>query len=211
MPAERPSNRFERQAWRAGYRAVAGVDEAGRGALAGPVVAAAVMLAPGERIPGIDDSKRLTPQQREELEQVIQERALGWAVGVASAEEVDELNVLRATERAMAGALRLLRPVPDYALVDGRPVRGLPVASQAIIHGDARSVSIAAASVLAKVERDRIMCALHGRYPEYGFADHKGYATRQHGEALLQHGPCPIHRRSFEPVRLSAQGRLGLD
>jgi ribonuclease HII len=211
VPAERPSNRFERQAWRAGYRAVAGVDEAGRGALAGPVLAAAVIIAPDEEIAGIDDSKRLTPRQREELEHLIQERALGWAVGIATAEEVDELNVLRATERAMAGALRRLRPVPDYALVDGRPVRGLPVPSRAIIDGDARSVSIAAASVLAKVERDRIMCAMHGRYPEYGFADHKGYGTRRHSEALLQHGPCPIHRLSFEPVRLCAQGRLRLD
>ncbi|MFQ6096758.1 MAG: ribonuclease HII [Armatimonadota bacterium] len=206
-----PSSEFEDRARRAGYALVAGVDEAGRGALAGPVVAAAVILPAHREIPGLDDSKRLTPSAREALRAEIQRHAIGWAVGTATPAEVDELNVLRATQWAMAKALERLRPSPHYALVDGRPVRGLPVPFCALIDGDARSVSIAAASIVAKVERDRIMCKLDQRFPGYGFAQHKGYSTRQHRLALRLHGPCPIHRYTFRPVRLCAQTRLALE
>ena len=198
----------EQQAWSAGARRVAGVDEAGRGPLAGPVVAAAVVFMPdflraeaARSLAGLTDSKKLPPRQRDffyGLLQTCAEADIG--VAVVSAEEIDSLNILRATHLAMARALEEVSPRPDLALVDGLPVKGLPVPHRAIVGGDAVSLSIAAASVVAKVTRDRLMVEWAARYPAYGFERHKGYATRAHLAALRRHGPAPIHRRSFAPV-----------
>ena len=200
--------RFERQAWTKGYTRVAGVDEAGRGPLAGPVVAAAVVFDPGflqrsasEILRGLTDSKRLSKSRRDYFFELLCGRPeIGIGVGQANVEEIDTRNILRATHLAMARALANLNPPPDHALVDGRPVPGLPCSFTAIVGGDGRSLSIAAASVVAKVTRDRIMVDLDGRYPDYGFARHKGYGTPEHLQALRKYGPTPFHRRSFEPV-----------
>ena len=200
--------RFEQEAWSAGARRVAGVDEAGRGPLAGPVVAAAVLFereyleAEAQRaLAGLDDSKKLPAARREffhDLLSACPRACIG--VGSASVAEIDELNILRATHLAMARALAQLAPPPDLALVDGLPVKGLPVPHRAIVGGDAASLSIAAASIIAKVTRDRLMVALAAEFPAYGFERHKGYGTPAHLAALRRHGPCPAHRRSFEPV-----------
>ncbi len=180
---------------------VAGVDEAGRGPLAGPVVAAAVILPEDFAPCGLDDSKKLSPARREKLFAAITAAAnVQWATSEVGAEEIDRLNILRATHLAMARALNGLPIKPRHALVDGLPVRGLPTEHTAVIGGDGLSLSIAAASIIAKVTRDRIMLALDAKFPQYGFARHKGYGVRQHLEALKIHGPCPIHRRSFAPV-----------
>ena len=200
---------FERQAWGQGVTRLAGVDEAGRGPLAGPVVAAAVVFdrvfLEAEQygcLGSVNDSKILTESQREALYARI---TGGWhcvfRVGVAGTDEIDRLNILRATHLAMARALAAISPAPDFALVDGLPVPGLPCPSLSVVHGDGRSLSIAAASIIAKVTRDRMMMELHQRYPEYGFARHKGYGTKVHLQALLELGPCPEHRRSFRPVQ----------
>ncbi|MCX8090781.1 MAG: ribonuclease HII [Verrucomicrobiae bacterium] len=208
------SDRFlhERTLWARGLTHVAGVDEAGRGPLAGPVVAAAVMLPrrwAHEGLPaalrGLDDSKRLTATQRERFFAFLTACPdVRCAIASVDAAEIDALNILRATERAMLQALAQLQPAPDHVLVDGRPVQSLPWPQTALIGGDARSYSIAAASVLAKVTRDRMMLEFHARWPMYGFAEHKGYGTAAHRAALAAHGPCPIHRRSFAPVRNAA-------
>ncbi len=187
---------------------VAGVDEAGRGPLAGPVVAAAVILDPRRRIRGIRDSKVVEPQEREELAIKIRGSALAWAVAWADVEEIDCLNILQATHLAMRRALIGLHIHPGHVQVDGNlcpSFAGLPMkcSYEAIIDGDALRTCIGAASILAKVTRDRMMVGLDAIYPNYGFASHKGYSTPQHYEALDRHGPTPIHRRSFEPVRLS--------
>jgi len=184
----------------AGWVRIAGVDEAGRGPLAGPVVAAAVVLPEGVELAGLRDSKCLAEPVREQLHTLVLEAALGWAIGVASPAEIDQINILRATHLAMARALTQLSPSADGALVDGLPVRGLPCPHQAIVRGDACCASIAAASVLAKVTRDRLMHALDAEHPDYGFARHKGYGTREHLKALRELGPLPCHRRSFRPV-----------
>lgn len=192
----------ERVLWAEGYRCIAGVDEAGRGALAGPVVAAAVVL-PYEGVPpGIDDSKALTPAQRERLHAWILARARGVGVGVVEASRIDEINILQATQEAMRLAVEDLPPGlgVDIAMIDGLPVLPFPLPQVAIVGGDALSASIAAASVVAKVTRDRLMQAYDAVYPEYGFAAHKGYSAPQHLAALRTRGPCPIHRRSFRPV-----------
>ena len=196
---------FEREAFAAGFRRVAGLDEAGRGPLAGPVVAACVVLPPADGVPavleGLTDSKQLTAKQRDRFFRIL--RGLpGVSIGVgrASVAEIDRLNILRATHRAMARAAAALRPPADFLLVDGLPVTGLPCPSRAIVHGDALSLSIAAASVVAKVTRDRLMAAADRRHPGYGFALHKGYGTASHLEALRRLGPCAAHRRSFRPV-----------
>ena len=199
---------FERQAWEQGYRRPAGVDEAGRGPLAGPVVAAALVFERTfleaeqyGRLQGITDSKQLTVAQRERFFALLTacpHVAIG--VGLADVEEIDALNILRATHLAMRRALAALAPPPDFVLVDGLPVPDLPLPSLALIRGDSRSLSIAAASIIAKVTRDRRMCELDREYPDYGFARHKGYGTKVHTEALLRHGPTPLHRRSFRPV-----------
>jgi len=200
---------FERQHWQAGYSLLAGVDEAGRGPLAGPVVAGAVAvprdLLESESdalLQGLTDSKKLTARRREAFFEILTRHpGIMIGVGEASVEEIDSLNILRATHLALARALGALAVTPDHALVDGRPVNGLPCSSTAIVGGDGVSLLIAAASVVAKVTRDRQMVVLDGLYPQYGFAKHKGYGSRAHMQALFEHGPSPVHRRSFRPVR----------
>ena len=188
----------ESQLRKRGYRAVAGLDEAGRGPLAGPVAAAAVIL-PGQcSLPGLNDSKKLTERQRERLYDQIVEQALAYAVGWADEREIDEQNILNATFLAMRRAVEGLRLRPDYLLIDGNLCRGLEeFEKETIVGGDAVCASIAAASILAKVSRDRRMCQYDAQYPQYGFCRHKGYGTLQHRQAILQYGPCPLHRRSF--------------
>jgi ribonuclease HII len=184
-----------------GFFLVAGVDEAGRGPLAGPVVAAAVMLPDDFCGEGFDDSKKLSAARRESLFLVLTSHArVSWATGEATVEEIDRLNILRATHLAMARAVAALPREPGHALVDGRPVRGLPVPHTAVVGGDGLSVSIAAASIIAKVTRDRLMAELDKIYPQYGFARHKGYGVPGHLDALRRHGPSPAHRRTFAPV-----------
>jgi ribonuclease HII len=200
--------RYERQAWSAGSRRVAGVDEAGRGPLAGPVVAAAVVFprdfleAESERsLGGLTDSKKLPESLREHFYGLLMGSPdILIGVGEAEVEEIDRLNILRATHLAMARALSRIAPLPEHALVDGRPVPGLPCPSTAIVSGDGLSLSIAAASVVAKVTRDRLLIELDREFPQYGFARHKGYGTPEHLEALRKHGPTKHHRKSFEPV-----------
>jgi ribonuclease HII len=184
-----------------GFLFVAGVDEAGRGPLAGPVVAAAVILPDDCAIEGLNDSKKLTAKKREHFHAMLTVRAdIHWGIGQADVAEIDRLNILRATHLAMARAVAALPRKPDHALVDGLPVRGLTVPHTALVAGDTLSLSIAAASIIAKVTRDRLMTALDAEYPQYGFARHKGYGVREHLEALRSHGPSPVHRRSFQPV-----------
>lgn len=182
---------------------VAGVDEAGRGPLAGPVVAAAVILDEQQPIRGLADSKALTPARRERLDAEIRAKALCVAIAEASVEEIDRLNILAATMLAMQRAVAALRLVPLQVLVDGNRSPTLPMPVQAVVRGDARVAAIAAASILAKVHRDRLCAALHLAYPQYGFDGHKGYPTPEHLAALREHGPCSAHRRSFGPVRLA--------
>jgi len=191
---------YERRLMAEGYTVVAGVDEAGRGAFAGPVVAAAVTIPLGVHIEGVQDSKVLTPAIRSALYEEILTGAEGIGVGVVAPSEIDALNILRATHRAMALALADLDPPADFALIDGRPVQGLELPHQCIVKGDQKSFAIAAASIVAKVTRDELMVELEEQHPGYGFAEHKGYGTRSHREALVRLGPCPAHRRSFEPV-----------
>ena len=188
---------YEREAFDAGIKLVCGVDEAGRGPLAGPVCAAAVILPPGLEIPGLNDSKKLTDKKRRELYDIIIEQAVSYGIAFASEQEIDEINILQATFLAMRRAMDQLRVRPDIALIDGNRETdfGLPV--QTIVKGDSLSANIAAASILAKVTRDRFMLEVDEKYPQYGFATHKGYGTRAHYAALREFGPCPIHRRTF--------------
>ncbi len=188
---------YEQRLWHEGIDRIAGIDEAGRGPLAGPVVAAAVIFPSSVWLPDVDDSKKLTPRRRESLFPVIQDCALDVAVGRVDEKEIDRINILQATRLAMRMALGRLKERPQHLLIDGR---GLPekfFPQTAIIGGDRLSVSIAAASIIAKVTRDRIMIECDRLYPQYGFAQHKGYGTRQHIEAIGKYGLCPIHRRSF--------------
>jgi ribonuclease HII len=180
---------------------IAGVDEAGRGPLAGPVCAAAVILDPDRPIAGLGDSKKILPGRRESLELEIKDRALAWALAFASAQEIDSLNILQASLLAMRRAVAALTVRPVRVLVDGNRLCDFGCEAQAIVGGDALVPAIGAASILAKVARDRLMCALDLEYPDYGFAGHKGYPTLAHREALRRLGPCPEHRRSFAPVR----------
>ncbi|MBP6017957.1 MAG: ribonuclease HII [Burkholderiaceae bacterium] len=181
---------------------VAGIDEAGRGPLAGPVFAAAVILDPRRPIVGLNDSKKLSAAQREALALLIRERALSWHIAAASVDEIDRLNILQATMLAMNRACAGLAITPDQALIDGNRVpHGLQCPAQAIIKGDATVAAIAAASILAKTARDADCLELHSRYPDYAFDQHKGYGTALHMQQLALHGPCPAHRRSFAPVR----------
>lgn len=189
--------RFEAQAWRAGVAHVAGVDEAGRGPLAGPVVAAAVIIAPDRRIRRLADSKVLLPERREELFQVIQERALAVGLGVADHQTIDRLNILGATRLAMREALRQLAVPPDLVITDFVALPELSCPQRNLVDGDFRCASVAAASIVAKVTRDRLMVDLDRQFPEYGFARHKGYGTSEHLAALERLGPCPFHRQSF--------------
>ncbi len=188
---------------------VAGVDEAGRGPLAGPVVAAAVILGDDAVIEGIRDSKQLAPARRERLALLIRERAVAFALGAAEVSEIDALNILRASLLAMTRAVTALEIAPQRVLVDGNHLPELSCEARAVIGGDALVPSVGAASILAKVARDAMMVDLDRRYPVYGFARHKGYATEAHREALMKHGPCPVHRRTFAPVRDALEARAG--
>jgi ribonuclease HII len=205
---KRPDLRYERRLWKVGIDAVAGVDEAGVGPMAGPVVAAAVIFSPEAFISGVHDSKQLTHERREELFAPIRERAIAVGVGVAEVDEIDRLNIYWATMQASRRALDALGQVPGHVLVDGRLIPGLALPQTRIVGGDRKSFCIAAASIVAKVTRDRMMVEYDARYPGYGFAQHKGYCTNDHMESLRQLGPSPIHRRSFAPVAASAQLRL---
>ncbi len=200
---------FERERWRQGDCRVAGVDEAGRGPLVGAVVASAVVFSEEfvEReiqssLARLTDSKQISESMRDSFFELLQGAdSVEIGVGVASAVEIDEINILRATHLAMKRAVEQLSPLPEHVLVDGNPVKGLPVSSTSIVKGDSKSISIAAASIIAKVTRDRMLYELDEKYPEYGFAQHKGYGTKQHLEALQKYGPMSEHRRSFRPVR----------
>jgi ribonuclease HII len=197
--------RYERQAWKRGAQLVAGVDEAGRGPLAGPVVAAAVILPRPFHHATLNDSKQLRPELREQIyAELTAHPALCWAVGVC---DVARINILRATWQAMQIALDALATRPDHVLIDGLPVPVLTFPQTAIVDGDCKSFSIAAASVIAKVTRDRMMVQWHAQYPDYGFNQHKGYGTPGHYAALAKFGPCPIHRRSFSPIRDALEPR----
>jgi len=195
-----PTSRYERAARKAGYRVIAGLDEAGRGSLFGPVFAAAVVLDPDRPIRGLDDSKALEPERREVLAGRIQERVAAWAVGAADVFEIDRINIYQASLLAMTRALEQLPTKYDYLLLDAVKLR-IPVAQKSLIHGDARSFSIAAASILAKVHRDAALTAWDRVFPEYGLAKNKGYSTPDHLAALEREGPTTLHRFSFEPVR----------
>lgn len=191
-----------------GLRFIAGVDEAGRGPLAGPVVAAAVILPPGYEHPILNDSKKLTHRKRDLLfAELTADPAIVWSFAVVDAGEIDRINILRATHEGMRRAVAMLATQPEHVLIDGLPVRPFPVEQTALVGGDGLSFSIAAASVIAKVTRDRLMLELDVQFPNYGFAKHKGYGTAAHLAALKAHGPCPFHRRSFLPVR---QAELGI-
>ena len=192
-----PSYEIERKFKADGFSVVCGIDEAGRGPLSGPVFAAACILPDGFLIPGLDDSKKLSPKKREALFDIICENAVAYAIASASVEEIDELNILNADMLAMRRALAMLSPAPDLALVDGNVARDFPIPAHPVIRGDAISCSIAAASILAKVARDRQCIEDDRLYPMYGFAKHKGYGTKTHMEAIREFGPCPLHRRSF--------------
>jgi len=194
------SARYERDARKHGWMRIAGLDEAGRGSLFGPVVAAAVVLNPRRRIVGLDDSKKLVPERRGELAQRIREHALAWAVAEIDSSRIDAWNIYQASRQAMVAAISQLNPLPDYLLLDAVEL-DLPIEQKALIHGDARSISIAAASILAKVERDRRMEEFDDLYPQYGLAQNKGYGTPDHLEALRAHGQTPLHRFSYAPVR----------
>jgi len=193
--------RHERKLRAVGYSAIAGIDEAGRGALAGPVVAAAVLLPEKFKHKRLNDSKQLLPERREQIyRDLVGNGSILWAVGIVDSVEIDQINILRATHKAMHAAIESLTAVPDHVLIDGLPVCPFPLPQTAIVDGDCISLSIAAASVIAKVTRDMMMREFCARFPEYCFGQHKGYGTELHLTKLHALGPCPIHRRSFEPV-----------
>ncbi len=192
---------YEREAKANGYQFIAGVDEAGRGPLAGPVVAAAVILPADFTLLGLNDSKQLTEEQREYFFEIIKAKAVSYGIGIVSSGQIDELNILEATKVAMRQAIDDLNPLPDHVLIDAVNLSGLECASQALIKGDATSVSIAAASIIAKVTRDRLMKKIHKQYPMYDFHTNMGYGTKKHMETLKEYGASPYHRRSFAPVQ----------
>ena len=204
------STRFERAARQCGWQRIAGLDEVGRGSLFGPVVAAAVILNPRRRIVGLDDSKKVPAERREVLAVRIREHALAYGVAQVDASRIDAWNIYQASRQAMTEALTMLKISPDYLLLDAMRL-DVMVEQKSLIHGDARSVSIAAASILAKVERDRLMVEWDLVYPQYGLAQHKGYATPEHLAALRSHGPSPHHRYSFAPVRESSCWAVGAE
>ena len=203
-----PSLTEERKLWRAGFVRVAGLDEAGRGALAGPVVAGAVILPANSKQEGlwaeVQDSKLLSPARREALAARIQAQAAAWSLGEASAAEIDASGIAPATRLAMRRAVQALSPPPDHLLIDWVQLKSLNLPQQSFTKGDLRIVSIASASILAKVHRDWLLCHLHENYPAYGFHSHKGYAAPSHLAAIERFGPCPVHRRSFSPLRKDA-------
>jgi ribonuclease HII len=191
---------FEAEVRTRGFRVIAGLDEAGRGPLAGPVVAAAVVLPPKGNWTGVDDSKKLSPGQREKIFPLLYEKALGVGVGIVEAQEIDRLNILQASLKAMQLAVEKLPLPPDFLLIDGIHSLHLSLPQQTIPKGDQRCLSIAAASIVAKVTRDRLMTAYHDQYPQYNFARHKGYGTKEHLQALRKYGCCPLHRQSFRTI-----------
>jgi ribonuclease HII len=191
---------FEQPLWDAGLTLVGGVDEVGMAPLAGPVIAAAVILSPGARIKGVNDSKQLTPEERDALEPAIRACAVAVGIGRAEVEEIDTVNIYQAGLLALRRAVLALLPRPQYLLVDARKLKDLDIPQQPIVKGDAKSITIGAASIVAKVHRDRLMAELDAQHPGYGFASHKGYPTPEHFETLEKLGACPIHRRSFAPV-----------
>ena len=188
---------YERGLWEAGYDLIAGIDEVGRGPLAGPVVAAAVILPKECKIEGVNDSKKLSAKKREELYDIILEKAVSYGIGIVSNERIDEINILQATYEAMREALSQLKPKADYILADAVTIPMVSTPQRGIVKGDAKSISIGAASIIAKVTRDRLMVDYDSIYPEYGFASNKGYGASVHIEALKKYGPTPIHRKSF--------------
>lgn len=192
---------FERQAYDAGYRFIAGLDEVGRGCVAGPVVAAACILDMDKPLPdGLDDSKKLTPEKREEIAAHLKSECVAYTIGQIEADEIDRINILEATKKAMLAAIAALVPAADYLLIDALQLKHTPLPQRAIIKGDSLSASIAAASILAKTYRDALMRDYDSQFPNYGFAGHKGYGCREHWNALNEHGPCAIHRLSFHGV-----------
>ena len=193
-----PDYEFEKAAVNSGFSCICGVDEAGRGPLAGPVCAAAVILPEGAVIEGLDDSKKLTEKKREGLYDIIKETAVAYSVAYGTLEEIETVNILEATYLAMNRAIEGLSVKPDFALIDGNRIpRGIKIPCETIVKGDSKSMSVAAASVLAKVTRDRLMLEYDKKYPEYNFKKHKGYGTKEHTELIKQYGPCEIHRLSF--------------
>lgn len=192
-----PDFTIENELHAKGYAVVCGVDEAGRGPLCGPVVAAACILPPDARIPGLDDSKKLSEKKREQLFPIIQQTAVAYGIGMASPEEIDRLNILNADMLAMRRAIEALSVPADIAVVDGNVARDLPIPAVTVVKGDAKSLSVSAASILAKVTRDRICIEDDKKYPEYAIAKHKGYPTKEHMDLVREHGPSPIHRKSF--------------
>ena len=188
---------FEKEALAKGYKSVCGVDEAGRGPLAGPVCAAAVILPEGVIIDGVNDSKKLSEKKRESLFDVIREQALSYSIAYATVDEIEEINILNATMLAMRRAIDGLDMKADYAMIDGNKIPPIDIDAVCIVKGDAKSMSIACASILAKVSRDRLLYKYAEEYPMYGFDKHKGYGTKVHREAILKYGPCPYHRKSF--------------
>ncbi|HRW06393.1 MAG TPA: ribonuclease HII [Caldilineaceae bacterium] len=204
----KPTLMEERKLWRAGYCHVAGIDEAGRGALAGPVVAAAVIVPPQSEQSGVwahvDDSKRLTPERRCRFAAAIQEEALAWGIGAVDAAQIDEIGIAPATKQAMMAAIAALTVRADFLLIDWVRLALCPIEQQSFTKADQRIVSVAAASILAKVHRDALLTALHEQYPEYGFPEHKGYGTARHCAAIARYGPCSVHRHSFAPIAQKA-------
>lgn len=192
---------YECEAINNGYRVIAGVDEAGRGPLAGPVVASAVILPQDCDLPGLDDSKKLTERQRETQYDLILKTSLGYAIGIVDHETIDVINILQAARLAMKQAVEQLSDQPDFLLIDGNQPIETEIRQQTIVGGDGKSASIAAASILAKVTRDRLMHEYHALYPQYQFQQHKGYGTRLHRDLIQMHGPCPIHRKTFKGVK----------
>lgn len=188
---------LENRLYDQGYQAVCGVDEAGAGPLAGPVYAAAVILPRGLTLPYLNDSKKVTPRRREILFDQIREQAIAYAIAWADEKEIDAINILNARMLAMDRAIKMLNPAADFALVDGNRNQGIELQNEMVVHGDARSASIAAASILAKVSRDRFMVELAEQYPQYAFEKHKGYPTKLHYQLLRQYGPSPVHRKTF--------------
>lgn len=202
--------RYEYQVQREGYQYIAGIDEVGRGCIAGPVVAAAVILPCDCFIPEVDDSKKLSPQKRVKLARQIKKEAISWAIASVFPPFLDRINILNATKTAMGLAINQLFPLPDYLLIDALKLNDINIKQNSLVKGDSLSISIACASIIAKVERDTSLEAFDCIYPAYGFARHKGYATKAHIEAVFKEGVCPIHRESFEPVKsMLAGGRYG--
>lgn len=203
--------KFEEELYDIGAHNICGVDEAGRGPLAGPVVVCACILPPFLRIDGINDSKQLSKKKREELYKTIVKNALAYNVVFVSEEEVDELNIYQATKKGMLEAIRGLKVTPDHCLIDAMPLGELEIPHTSIIHGDARCASVAAASIIAKVTRDNYMEKMDIKYPNYGFKKHKGYGTKLHIDALEKYGPCKIHRKTYSPVSKYFSKQMSLD